>query len=95
MDEHMLDAIVAPTLGPACLIDLVNGDHWLGGSTDLSAISGYPSISVPGATVQGLPVGLTFMGKRWSEPTLIKFAYAFEQKTKVRKPPEFIPSLNW
>jgi len=44
---------------------------------------------------QGLPVGLTFMGKRWSEPTLIKFAYAFEQKTKVRKPPEFIPSLNW
>jgi amidase len=95
MEEHKLDAIVAPTLGPACPIDLVNGDHWLGGSTDLSAISGYPSISVPGATVQGLPVGLTFMGKRWSEPTLIKFAYAFEQKTKARKPPEFIPSLNW
>jgi amidase len=95
MEEHKLDAIIAPTLGPACPIDLVNGDHWLGGSTDLSAISGYPSISVPGATVQGLPVGLTFMGKRWSEPTLIKFAYAFEQKTKIRKPPEFIPSLNW
>ena len=95
MEEHKLDAIVAPTLGPACAIDLVNGDHWLGGSTDLSAISGYPSISVPGATVQGLPVGLTFMGKRWGEPTLIKLAYAFEQKTKVRKPPEFIPSLKW
>jgi amidase len=95
MDEHKLDAIVAPTLGPACPIDLVNGDHWLGGSTDLSAISGYPSISVPGATVQGLPVGLTFIGKRWSEPMLIKLAYAFEQKTKVRKPPEFKPSLSW
>ncbi len=95
METHKLDAIVAPTLGPACPIDLVNGDHWLGGSTDLSAISGYPSISVPGATVQGLPVGLTFIGKNWSEPTLIKLAYAFEQKTKVRKPPKFVPSLSW
>ncbi len=95
LHEHRLDAIVAPTLGPACPIDMVNGDHWLGGSTDLSAISGYPSITVPGAFVQGLPVGLTFIGERWSEPKLIKLAYAFEQRTKVRKPPEFIPSLRW
>ncbi len=93
--EHHFDAIVAPTLGPACPIDLVNGDHWLGGSTDHAAISGYPSISVPGAMVDGLPVGLTFMSERWSEPKLIKLAYAFEQKTKVRKPPQFIPSLTW
>ena len=95
MEEHKLDAIVAPTMGPACPIDLVNGDHWLGGSTDLSAISGYPSISVPGAMMQGLPVGLTFIGKKWSEPTLIKLAFAFEQKTKVRTPPKFMPSLSW
>ncbi len=93
--EHKFDAIIAPTLGPACPIDLVNGDHWLGGSTDHAAISGYPSITVPGAMVDGLPVGLTFMGERWSEPKLIKLAYAFEQRTKVRKPPQFIPSLTW
>lgn len=95
MAEHKLDAIVAPTISAACPIDLVNGDHWLGGSTDLSAISGYPSISVPGAMVQGLPVGLTFMGEKWSEPKLIKLAYSFEQKTKVRTPPTFIRSLGW
>ena len=95
MEEHKLDAIVSPTLGPACPIDLINGDHWIGGSTDLSAISGYPSITVPGATLQGLPMGLTFIGKRWSEPLLIKLAYSFEQKTKVRKPPEFVPTLGW
>jgi amidase len=95
MEEHKLDAIISPTLGPACPIDLVNGDHWIGGSTDLSAISGYPSITVPGATLQGLPMGLTFIGKRWSEPLLIKLAYSFEQKTKVRKPPEFVPTLSW
>ncbi len=94
MDEHQLDAILAPTIGPACPIDLVNGDHWLGGSTDHSAISGYPSISVPGATIQGLPVGLTFIGRNWSEPTLIKLAYSFEQKTKVRKPPKFLTTLG-
>jgi amidase len=95
MNEHKLDAIIAPTLGPACPIDLINGDHWLGGSTDLSAISGYPSVTVPGATLQGLPIGLTFMGKRWSEPVLIKLAYAFEQKTRVRKPPQFLRALDW
>lgn len=93
METYQLDAIVLPTLGPACPTDLVNGDHWIGGCTDLSAISGYPSITVPGAMVHGLPVGLTFLGKPWSEPMLIKFAYAFEQKTRVRKPPAFLKTL--
>ncbi len=89
MDKHELHALVAPTLGPACLTDLVNGDHWLGGSTNAAAVSGYPSITVPAGYVFGLPVGLTFFGRAWSEPTLLKLAYAFEQATKVRKPPQF------
>ena len=87
MDKHKLDAIVAPTMGPACLTDLVNGDHWLGGSTSAAAVAGYPSITVPAGFVFGLPLGLSFFGRAWSEPTLLKLAYAFEQATKLRKPP--------
>ena len=89
MDKHKLDALVAPTLGPACLTDLVVGDRWQGESSTAAAVAGYPSVTVPAGFVVGLPVGLSFFGRPWSEPTLLKLAYAFEQLTKVRKPPRF------
>jgi amidase len=94
MDKHKLDAILAPTMGPACLTDLVNGDRWLGGSTSAAAVAGYPSITVPAGFVFGLPLGLSFFGRAWSEPTLLKLAYAFEQATKFRKPPQFLPTAS-
>ena len=93
LDAEKLDAIIAPTLGPATPIDLICGDHWLGGSTSPAAMAGYPSISVPAAWVHGLPVGLSFFGRAWSEPTLLKLSYAFEQRTRLRQPPGFLPSL--
>ena len=86
--EHNLDALISPTNGPAWLIDHVNGDSFGIGSSSLAAISGYPSITVPAGFVSGLPVGLTFVSKAWNEKQLIEIAYAFEQTTGVRKPPE-------
>jgi amidase len=94
MDKHRLDALVAPTMGPACMTDLVNGDHWVGGSSSPAAIAGYPSITVPAGDVFGLPVGLSFFGRAWSEPTLLRIAYAFEQLTTFRKPPQFLPTVD-
>ncbi|HJQ80186.1 MAG TPA: amidase [Lacipirellulaceae bacterium] len=90
IDEHKLNAIVAPTIGPACMSDLVNGDRWLGGSTSPAAVAGYPSITVPAGFVFGLPVGISFFGRAWSEPVLLKLAYVFEQATKHRKVPRFL-----
>lgn len=87
-----LDAIIAPSGGPAWTTDLVNGDHFIGGSSTPAAVSGYPAITVPAGMVRGLPVGITFFGNAWSEPTLIKLAYAFEQETKARKAPRFLPT---
>ncbi len=94
MDEHNLDALLAPTGGPAWFTDLANGDHSTGGSSTPAAVSGYPNITVPMGFVFGLPVGISFFGRAWSEPTLIKIAYAFEQMTKHRKPPRFQPTAD-
>ncbi len=93
MEKHNLDAIIAQTNGPAWTIDWVNGDHFSGGSSSPAAISGYPNITVPMGFVHGLPVGISFFGRAWSEPVLLKIAYAFEQATKHRQAPEFVESL--
>ena len=94
MDKHNLDAIVSPTDSPAWMTDLVDGDHFLGGSSQLPAVSGYPHITVPAGQVFGLPIGISFFGRAWSEPVLLKIAYAFEQVTKSRKPPKFLPTVD-
>ncbi len=91
--KNNLDAIIAPTGGPAWNTDWVNGDHYTGGSSSPAACAGYPAITVPAGFVHGLPVGITFMGTAWSEPVLVKLAYAFEQATGQRKAPDFIPTL--
>jgi amidase len=94
MDKNKLDALIAPTGGPAWLTDLITGDHFGGGSSSSAAVAGYPNISVPAGEVFGLPVGISFFGRAWSEPTLIRLAYAYEQASKHRRPPQFIPTLT-
>lgn len=94
MTKFRLDALVAPTGSPAWPTDLVNGDHFLGASSTPAAVSGYPSLTVPAGFVYGLPVGLSFIGRPWSESKLIGYAYAYEQATKHRKPPTFQPSVS-
>ena len=87
MNAHKLDALVAPTNGPAWLIDLVNGDADGGGSSSPAAEAGYPSITVPAGYAFGLPVGISFFGRAWSEAKLIRIAYAFEQAANARRAP--------
>jgi amidase len=95
MDKYKLDALVAPTGGPAWLTDLVNGDNAAGQSSSGAAVAGYPSVTVPAGFAFGaLPVGISFFGRAWSEGTLIKLAYSFEQATKVRKAPKFLPTIE-
>lgn len=94
MDAHRLDAILAPTGGPAWVTDLINGDHFGGGSAAYAAVAGYPSITVPAGSVFGLPVGVSFFGRAWSEPTLVRIAFAFEQATRHRRPPRFLPTAE-
>ncbi len=94
MDKNRLDAIVAPTGGPAWMTDLVTGDHFTGGSSNAAAVAGYPNINVTAGHVFGLPVGISFFGRAWSEPTLIKLAYSFEQATRARQTPRFLPTIT-
>lgn len=94
MRLHRLDALVAPTGSPAWPIDLINGDHFLGASSSPAAVAGYPNVTVPMGQAFGLPVGISFFGTAWSEPTLIRVAYAFEQATRHRRPPRFLPTAE-
>ncbi len=95
MNKNNLDAIVAPTTSPAGVIDQLNGEKYLGSATTLAAVAGYPHITVPAGFVRELPVGISFFGRAWSEPALLKIAFAFEQITKARKPPKFLPTLKF
>lgn len=95
LKKHKLDAIVAPTAGPAWLIDWVTGDHDTGGCSTPAAVAGYPHITVPAGLVHGLPVGMSFFGAAWSEPLLLRLAYGFEKTTKARRPPRMLPTVEF
>jgi amidase len=90
MSKNKLDAIIAPANAPAWVTDHINGDHFVGGSSTAAAIAGYPNITVPCGFVGALPIGISFFGRAWSEPTLIKIAFAYEQLTKHRRAPKFL-----
>jgi amidase len=92
MNSNKLDAIIAPTGSPAWKTDLLLGDHFVGGSSSLAAISGYPAITVPMGFIDNLPVGITFFGRAWSEPVLLEIAYCYQNGTKHRKAPKYIIS---
>jgi amidase len=92
MKKYNLDALISPTGSPAWKTDLVNGDKYYISTTVFAALSGYPNINVPMGFIDNVPVGISFYGKKWSEPKLIEIAYSYEQKTKHRKKPEFLVS---
>jgi amidase len=94
MKKHRLDAFVAPTGGPAWVIDYLNGDHFTGGSSTPAAVAGYASITVPAGFIHELPVGISFVAGAWSEPTLIRLACGFERSKPARQPPKFLPTYT-
>jgi amidase len=94
MEEHGLDAIVAPTTRAAWKTDLVNGDMSSAGASSPAAVAGYPSITVPNGYVHGLPVGILFFGRAWSEGALLRIAYAYEQATRHRRAARLLPTLD-
>ena len=87
--EHRLDAIMAPSNGPAWVTDLIGGDRFLGGSSGPAAVAGYPNITVPAGYVYGMPINVSFFAGAWQDGTVLRIAYAFEQATMVRRPPQF------
>jgi len=95
MSKLALDALVAPTDGPAWPTDYIDGDHFLGGCSTPAAVAGYPHVTVPAGFVHGLPVGISFFGSPRSEVKLIKYAYAFEQETKIRRAPQYLPTVKF
>ena len=94
LQEHKLDALVAPTGGTAWLTDFINGDAYGSSFTSAAAVAGYPHITVPAGLVRGLPVGLSFVGTAWTESALIGMAYAYEQASLQRRPPTYVKSVN-
>jgi amidase len=94
LDKENLDALLAPSMSPAWLTDPVLGDHFVGAGYGVAAVAGTPSITVPMGDSHGLPLGLAFLGRAYSEPELLGFAYAFEQASHARKPPEFKPTVS-
>jgi amidase len=94
LEKHRLDALVAPTGAPAWVIDPVSGDHYVGGNSTPAAVAGYPAVTVPMGFVFGLPVGVSFIGRAWSEATLVRLAFAYEQATRHRRPPRFLRTAD-
>ncbi|HEV8197106.1 MAG TPA: amidase family protein, partial [Gemmatimonadales bacterium] len=93
MTTHRLDALIGITAGASWPTDLVNGDRYTGGSSSPAAVAGYPHVTVPAGMVHGLPIGLSFFGRAWTEAALIRYAFAFEQATHARRAPQFLPAL--
>jgi amidase len=93
LKEQRLDALIAPATGPAWVTDTLAGDHFPGAGYGAAAVAGYPSLTVPMGSSSGLPLGIVFMGPAWSEARLLGLGYAYEQLTRARKPPEYLPTL--